>query len=84
MLSMLWTQLAFWLKAVVSFEASPSAISGNEASPLRWAAFGMMIACTIAVIYSPVQLPEAHSIVMAHYLALSGLVGAYFALGGKS
>jgi hypothetical protein len=49
-----------------------------------WAALGMMIACTIATIYGPVQMPEADSILMAQYLVLSGLVGAYFALGGKS
>ena len=49
-----------------------------------WAALAMMIACTIATIYGPVQMPEADSILMAQYLALSGLVGAYFALGGKS
>jgi len=49
-----------------------------------WAALGMMIACTIATIYDPVQMPEADSILMAQYLVLSGLVGAYFALGGKS
>ena len=84
MLSMLWTQLAFRLDSIISFGASSSANSGNEASPFRWAASGIMIACTIAVIYSPVQLPEADSMLMAHYLALSGLVGAYFALGGKS
>jgi len=28
-------------------------------------------------------MSEADSILMAQYLALSGLVGAYFALGGK-
>jgi len=49
-----------------------------------WAALGMMIACTIATIYDPVRMSEADSMLMAQYLALSGLVGAYFALGGKS
>ncbi len=49
-----------------------------------WAALGMVIACTIATIYDPMQMLEADSILMAQYLALSGLVGAYFALGGKS
>jgi len=48
-----------------------------------WAALAMMIACIIATNYGPVQMPEADSILMAQYLALSGLVGAYFALGGK-
>jgi|TARA_B100001093_G_scaffold450994_1_gene458120 hypothetical protein len=44
-----------------------------------WAALGMMIACTIATIYGPVRISEADSILIAPYLALSGLVGAYFA-----
>ena len=46
-------------------------------------ALGMMIACTAATIYDPVRMSEADSILMAQYLALSGLVGAYFALGNK-
>ena len=48
-----------------------------------WAALGMMIACTIATIYDPVRMSEADSILMAQYLALSGLVSAYFALGNR-
>ena len=48
-----------------------------------WAALGMMIACTAATIYDPVRMSEADSILMAQYLALSGLVGASFALGNK-
>ena len=48
-----------------------------------WAALGMMIACTIATIYDPVRMSEAASILMAQYLALSGLVSAYFALGNR-
>ena len=31
----------------------------------------------------PIRMSEADSILMAQYLALSGLVGAYFALGNK-
>ena len=49
-----------------------------------WAALGMMIACTITTIYDPVRMSEAYSILMAKYLALSGLVGAYFARDGKN
>ena len=45
-----------------------------------WAALGMMIACTAAAIYDPVRKSEADSILMARYLALYGLVAAYFAL----
>ena len=48
-----------------------------------WAALGMMIACTIATIYDPVRMSEADSMLMAQYLALSGLVGAYFAVGNR-
>ena len=47
-----------------------------------WAALGMMIACTAAT-YDPVRMSEADSILIAQYLALSGLVGASFALGNK-
>ena len=43
----------------------------------------MVIACTIATIYIPARKSEADSILMAQYLALSGLVGAYFALVNK-
>ena len=48
-----------------------------------WAALGMMIACTAATIHDPTRMSEADSILMAQYLVLSGLVGAYFALGNK-
>ena len=48
-----------------------------------WAALAMMIACTIAMIYDPVRMSEAASILMAQYLALPGLAGAYFALGNR-
>ena len=52
--------------------------------PQRRGSLGMMIACTITTIYDPVRMSEAYSILMAQYLALSGLVGAYFARGGKN
>ena len=48
--------------------------------PICRAKLGMMIACTIVTIYIPARMSEADSILMAQYLALSGLVGAYFAL----
>ena len=48
-----------------------------------WAKLGTMIACTAATVYDPARASEADSILMAQYLALSGLVGAYFALGNK-
>ena len=49
-----------------------------------WAALGMMIACTASIIYDPARMSQADSIVMAQYLALSGLLGAYIALGNKA
>ena len=48
-----------------------------------WAASHMMIACTAATIYDPARMSEADSILMAQYLVLSCLIGAYFALGNK-
>ena len=41
-----------------------------------WSALGMMIACKAATIYDPARMSDADSILMAQYLALSGLVGA--------
>ena len=49
-----------------------------------WAALGMMIACTAATIYDPLRMSEADSMLMAQHLALSGLLGAYSALGIKA
>ena len=49
-----------------------------------WAALGMMITCTAATSYDPALMSEADSILVAQYLALSGLMGAYSALGIKA
>ena len=49
-----------------------------------WAASHMMIACTDVIMYDTVWMSEAYSILMAQYLALSGLEGAYFPLGNKA
>ena len=49
-----------------------------------WAALGMMTAYKTATIYYSARMSEADSILVAQYLALSGLVCAYFALGNKS
>ena len=46
-------------------------------------AFGMMIACVGATIYDPKRMSEADSILVAQYLALSALIGAYFVLGNR-
>ena len=50
---------------------------------MYWVALGMVIIRTVATIVEPVRMAKADGILMAHYLALSGLVGAYFALGNK-
>ena len=50
---------------------------------MYWVALGMVIIRTVATIVEPARMAKADSILMAHYLALSGLVGAYFALGNK-
>ena len=43
----------------------------------------MIISFTAATIYDPTRMVEAENILMCQYLALSGLVGAYFALRNK-
>lgn len=46
-----------------------------------WTALGMMVICTLATIIDPERMAAAESILMAQYLALSGLVSAYFVVG---
>ena len=41
-----------------------------------WTALGLMIACTATTIYEPPRTSEVNRILIAHYLALPGLVGA--------
>ena len=48
-----------------------------------WVALGLLVVSTIATIVAPARMAEADSILMAQYLALSGLVSAYFLLGSK-
>lgn len=48
-----------------------------------WVALGLMVISTIATIIAPARMAAADSILMAQYLALSGLVSAYFLLGSK-
>jgi hypothetical protein len=55
----------------------------NNRRYMCWAALGLMIVTTIAVIIQPSRMAEADSILMAMYLSLSGLVSAYFLLGSK-
>ena len=48
-----------------------------------WVALGLMVVSTIATIIDPARMAAADSVLMAQYLALSGLVSAYFLLGSK-
>ena len=50
---------------------------------MAWAALGMMIITTIGTLIDPARMAQAESVLMTQYLALSGLVGAYFGLGNK-
>lgn len=50
---------------------------------MAWAALGMMIITTIGTLIDPARMAQAESVLMTQYLALSGLVGAYFALSGR-
>jgi len=48
-----------------------------------WAALVMMIVTTAGTIYDPARMAAAESILMTQYLALSGLVAAYFGFGNS-
>ena len=48
-----------------------------------WVALALMAISTIATIVYPDRMEAVDSIIMAQYLALSGLVSAYFLLGSK-
>jgi hypothetical protein len=45
---------------------------------MAWAALGMMIVCTGAVILDPARMAQADAVLMMMYGSLSALVGAYF------
>ena len=45
---------------------------------MAWAALGMMIVCTAAVLIDPARMAQAEAILMMMYGSLSALVGAYF------
>tara|TARA_R100001440_G_scaffold21063_3_gene34815 strand:+ start:1872 stop:2108 length:237 start_codon:yes stop_codon:yes gene_type:complete len=51
---------------------------------MAYLAMLMMFIVTIATVIWPSQMAEADSVLMAQYLALSGLVGAYFGFSAKS
>ena len=43
-----------------------------------WALLVVMLGTTIATLLHPERMAEAESIIMTQYLAMSGVVGAYF------
>lgn len=51
---------------------------------MAWSSIGLMALVTIATIVDPSRMAEADSVLMAQYIALSGLVGAYFGFSAKS
>ena len=51
---------------------------------MAYIAMAMMAVVTIATVIWPSQMAEADSVLMAQYIALSGLVGAYFGFSAKS
>ena len=51
---------------------------------MAWAALGMMIVCTIAVLIDPARMAQADSVLMMMYGSLSALVGAYFGFARTS
>ena len=50
---------------------------------MSYIALFMMCATTAATIYDPSRMNEPSGVLQVQYLALSGLVGAYFALSSK-
>jgi hypothetical protein len=51
---------------------------------MAYLAMAMMGIVTVATVLWPSQMAEADSVLMAQYIALSGLVGAYFGFSAKS
>ncbi len=49
---------------------------------MAWSALLIMAVTTIATIIDPKRMSEADSMIMAMYISLSGLVGAYFGFSG--
>jgi len=45
---------------------------------MTWAALGMMVISTLAVIYDPARMNEASAVLMMMYGSLSAVVGSYF------
>ena len=51
---------------------------------MAWASIGLMAVVTVATIIDPARMSEADSVLMAQYISLSGLVGAYFGFSARS
>jgi len=49
---------------------------------MAWSALIIMAVVTVATIIDPKRMAEADSMIMAMYISLSGLVGAYFGFSG--
>ena len=50
----------------------------SNRSYMCWCLLLAMLATTIATLLYPERMAEAESIIMTQYLAMSGVVGAYF------
>jgi hypothetical protein len=48
-----------------------------------WCLLLAMLATTVATLLFPTRMAEAESIIMTQYLAMSGVVGAYFGFSSK-
>ncbi len=50
---------------------------------MTWAALGMMIVATLAVIQDPARMNEASAVLMMMYGSLSAVVAAYVTVNSK-
>lgn len=50
---------------------------------MTWAALGMMIVATMAVIHDPARMNEASAVLMMMYGSLSAVVAAYVTVNSK-
>lgn len=51
---------------------------------MAWSALAMMGIVTIATILDPQRMAQADGVLMTQYIALSGVVGAYFGFASKT
>ena len=50
---------------------------------MTWAALGMMVVATLAVIHDPARMNEASAVLMMMYGSLSAVVAAYVTVNSK-